>query len=91
MLAEVKSMTKNLEDKKALSDYLKEFTKLSITDAKKLADDIRALNNPKLFDESIVKIVDFLPRDAEDLNKILLDISLSEEEANAILALVKKY
>lgn len=89
--AEVKSLVKNLDEKLILSEYLKKFNSLSNADATKLADAVRALNNPKIKEENIVKIVDFLPSDSEDINKIFNEASLSEEETHAILNIVKEY
>jgi len=48
------------------------------------------LNNPKLNEEFIVKVVDFLPQDIEDLNKISPEIGLNEEESKAILSIINK-
>jgi len=62
-----------------------------LKEAKELYVEIENLNNPKIKEEHIVKIVDFLPKDVEDVSKIFNDISLNEEETNVILALVKKY
>jgi DNA-directed RNA polymerase subunit F len=89
-LAEVKEYSKEL-DNKTFQDYIKSYAKLSKDKALKLIEELTALNNHKLKEEHIVKIVDFLPQDAEDLNKILLDVTLSEEEINAILNIVKNY
>ncbi len=90
-LAEVDSLVQKGEEKKPIHDYLKKFVVLSKADADKLIAEIRALNNPKLKEENLIKIADFLPRDLEDLGKILNETSLSEAEANAILEIVKKY
>lgn len=90
-LAEIKQYIKDSEDKKATQDYLKNFVKVSKADAEKMAKELKELNNPKIKDEYIVKVVDFLPKDSEDVNKIFIDTSLSEEEANAISEIVKKY
>lgn len=90
-LAYVKEYTKDLDEAKPMVPYLKKFSKLSKADADKLVAGLRALNNHKLKEESLVKILDLLPRDSEDLGKIFLDVSLTEEEANAILAVVKNY
>jgi len=90
-LAEVKELATNLEEKKQLADYLKKFTKLSKEKSGKLAEEIRALDNPKIKEENIVKIIDFLPEDSEALNKIFTEVTLTEQEANAVLELVKKY
>ncbi len=90
-LAEVKEYTKNLDESKPIHKYLKTFGKLNKADALKLAQEIRDLNNVKIKEEDIVKIVDLLPQDSSDVNKILLSVSLTEEEANTILEIVKKY
>jgi DNA-directed RNA polymerase subunit F len=39
----------------------------------------------------MIKIVDFLPENAEEVNKIFNEVSLNEEEINKILEIVKKY
>lgn len=83
--------SKEGETRKPIHDYLKAFSKLKLADAKKLAGEIRALNNPRMKESHIVKVVDFLPRDNEDVNKIFSDASLSEEEINSILQIVKNY
>ena len=90
-LSEVEALVPKGEEKKPIHDYLKKFVKLSKADAEKMLDDLRALNNLKLKEENLVKIVDFLPKDSEDVNKILIEANLSEAEANSILEIVKKY
>lgn len=90
-LAEVNALVPRGEEKKPIHDYLKKFAILSKEDSEKLIAELRALNNLKLKEEHFIKIADFIPKDVEDVNKILNDVSLSEEEANAILAIVKKY
>jgi len=90
-LSEAKSLVKNLEENKVLDDYFKKFAKLSQADAVKLVDDLRALNNIKLKEDDFVKLADFLPQDSEELSKVISEVSLTEEEAQAILALIKKY
>ena len=90
-LAEVKELAGNLEEKKELKAYLKKFGKLSKTDADKLSGEIKALDNLKVNEEHMVKIVDFLPKNAEDLNKIFSDVSLDEKEINELLEIIKGY
>ena len=90
-LAEVKEHIKNLEEKKTMEAYLKRFGSLTKDKADKLKEELIALNNPKMNAEYTVKIIDFLPKDAEDLNKIMVDANLSEEESKSILDVVKKY
>ena len=88
-MAQVKEKIKDLEDKKELELYLKKFSKIKLENAKKIEEAITALDNVKLKNEDIIKIVDFLPKDAEDLNKILIEVSLTEDETNQILDIVK--
>ena len=89
-LAEVKEIIKDI-DNPVMHDYLKTFAKLSEEKAKKLMHEISALNNHKMKEENIIKIVDFLPQDKEELAVVLNESSLNEEEGNAILEIVKKY
>lgn len=90
-LAEAKVYIKETEEKKPIEGYFKTFAKLDKTKAEKMADEIRSWNNPKIREEDIVKVVDFQPQDAEEVNKIFLEVSLSEEEINKVLETVKKY
>ncbi len=89
-LAEVKELTKDLEEKN-LTLYLKKFGNLDLKKSNELAEEIIKLDNMKIKDDDVVKIVDFLPRNIEELNKIFKDLSLDEKEANDVLEIVKKY
>jgi DNA-directed RNA polymerase subunit F len=90
-LAEVKEIVAELEDKQELQAYLKRFTKLKKDKANTLKKEIESLKNPKIKKGTITKIIDFLPKNAEDLNKIFTEVSFNEEEIKAILEIVKKY
>lgn len=90
-IAEANEYITDFGENKELESYIKKFKKLENKEAIKLRGELESLNNHKLKSEDIVKIIDFLPEDSEDLNKILLETSLSEEEANAILSIVKNY
>ena len=90
-LVEVKEIVSKLEEKPELKAYLKKFTKLSKDKALKLKKEIQDLNNVKIKEENIVKIIDFVPTEAEELNKIFTEVSLSEEEINSMLNITKKY
>jgi DNA-directed RNA polymerase subunit F len=89
-LAEVKHYMKDSTNE-VMHAYLKEFCHIEFAEAKKLEEEIRAINSPKVREEHIVKIIDFLPKDAEEVNKIFADVSLTEQEANAFVEIVKKY
>ena len=86
----VKDYIKDIENKQ-MADYLKKFTKLAVEKPGKITEEIRALSNPKIKEEDIVKVLDFLPEDTEDLNKIFTEVSLTEDETKAILDIIKKY
>jgi len=90
-LAEVKDIVDKLEEKEELKAYLKKFAKLKKEKAEKLKEEIRALNNPKIKEENVIKIVDFIPKDAEEIGKIFSEVNLNEEEINAILNITKNY
>jgi len=90
-MGEVQAIVKGAEDKDQLKDYLKRFTKLPRDKANELKQAIMELDNLKVKLEHAVKIADFVPKEKEELNKIFSDVSLSEEETNAILEITKKY
>ncbi len=90
-LVEVKEIVKDLEDRQPIQDYLKTFTLLSKDKAEKLKDELLSLNSLRIKEEDIVKLIDFVPKDKEDVNKIFIDTSLGDEEINAILEITKKY
>jgi len=90
-LSEVKEFAGDLEEKRNLEAYLKKFGKLKKEKAKALAEEIRALDNMKIKEEDITKVIDFLPEDSEELNKIFRDVSLDEKEENELLEIIKKY
>ena len=88
-LADVKEHVKKEEVKEEVLEYLKKFSKVSKEKSDEIRESIKKLNNPKIREEHIVRAVDFLPKDQEDVNKIFLDCGLNEEEARAILEITK--
>lgn len=90
-LAQVKELSGDLEERKNLETYLKKFCKINKEKAEALMEELKALDNAKMKEEFIVKIIDFLPKDLEELNKIFKEVSLDEKEANDILEIIKKY
>ena len=89
--AEVLELIGDGERAKKVKDFIKKFYKLKPADAKKLYEELAALNLMKLKDEYIVNITNFLPQDASDLMKVLSESSFDQEEVNKILDVVKKY
>ncbi|MEK6848233.1 MAG: hypothetical protein AABX65_01225 [Nanoarchaeota archaeon] len=88
-LAEVKGHLKEVET--PLTGFIKKFIKLKGEDAVKMKNELLELGLLKLKPRDIIKIIDTLPEDKEDLNKIVTEISLDENEIQSILAVVNKY
>ncbi|MEM1577686.1 MAG: DNA-directed RNA polymerase subunit F [Candidatus Pacearchaeota archaeon] len=88
-IKDVKEENKKIE---SIKEYIKKFAKLNFEDAKKLRQELKELNIPKLGEEQIVKIIDILPEDSDDLRKIFFGTStLNQDEIQKILEVVKKY
>ena len=77
------------EKKQEIELFLKKFLKTKAGSAKKIKEALEKLDSIKIKREHIVKIVDLLPNDNSDLNKIFTDVSLNEDENNKILEIVK--
>jgi len=94
-IAELLGKKQEGESKKVemMREYLGRFAKLKPEEAKKLKEDLKALGITKLNDEHIVKIVDILPADADDIRKIFFgsSVSLNQDEIQKVLEVVAKY
>lgn len=90
-LAEVADLAGDAEKERDIKKFIKQFTKMPVSKAREMKEALKKLDLIKLKEEHIVKIVDFMPEDAMDLNKIIEGISLDQDEVNKILEVVKKY
>ena len=95
---EVVSMAEALEymkeDKENNSEvivFIKKFTPLKPKEAKEIKKKIQNLNLMKAKPEYIVKIIDLMPENVEELNKIFVDVSLDEDESKKILEIIKEF
>jgi DNA-directed RNA polymerase subunit F len=86
---EILNETADSDKKEQMKVYLKKFLKAKENQAKKIKEGLEKLDLMKIKPDHIVKIVDLLPEDASDLNKIFTDISLNEDETNKILEIIK--
>lgn len=100
MIKEMKPLTlieaKNIADAheadiESLKPYFKKFVKLKEKDAEEMRKELEALDNHKIKQEHIVKIIDFLPEDASEIHKIFIDAGLDENEIKQITDVVKKF
>jgi len=91
-LNEVEEIIKDSPDsekKEQMELFLKKYLKTKPEQAKKIKEGLEKLDLLKMKREHLVKIIDILPADASDLNKIFIDVSLSEDEINKILEVIK--
>ena len=89
-LIEAKTIIEKNEGKN-ISEYFNKFINLKEKDALELRKEIEGLDNHKIKREHIVKIIDILPEDTLDINKIFTDVSLDETEIKQITEIVAKY
>jgi|SRR3989344_5890535 len=93
-MSEAKKILGSLEETEKIKQvdvFIKKFLKIKIEKANKLKEELKNLELLKLKEEDIVKIIDLMPEDVLDLNKIFVDVALNEDETNKILETVKKY
>ena len=89
---EVEETLKDVADsdkKQEIELFFKKFLKTKPSQAKKIKEELEKLDSIKIKRGHVVKIVDLLPADASDLNKIFTDVSLNEDENNKILEIIK--
>lgn len=91
MIESSEYLKKDKESNSELKGFMKKFTKLKIKEAKELRKEIEGLNLMKINPEQISKIIDLMPDNAENLNKIFVDVGLNEDEIKKILEIIKKF
>lgn len=87
-MAEVAGRIENKEDTSHI--FIKRFVEMDRESAEDMKKELQSLEIIQLKSQHIAKIIDFLPEDLADLNKVLVDVNLSEDESNKILGTVKK-
>jgi DNA-directed RNA polymerase subunit F len=86
---EILEKSEQTDKVKAVSQFLERFMKKDAKKAKKLKEDIEALGIIRLRPSDIIKIVDTLPENTIELNKIFGETNLDTDEANKILDTIK--
>ncbi len=90
-IAEAKEYVKGSEKKEEVIKFIKDFTKLSAKDALEIRKSLEEMNLMKIKLEHIAKVIDIMPENQEELNKIFVNVSLSEDETAKILDKIKKF
>ena len=70
--------------------FIKKFTKMKPEKAEELRKSLEGLELIKMNENHIVKIIDLLPKDKEELNKIFSDVGLDEDETKKLLDTIKQ-
>jgi DNA-directed RNA polymerase subunit F len=97
-MTEAKEVLSSREKRKELSyeqklalEHLNKFTKLKSEEAKKLSEELSSVL--RMSQETLVQILNFLPKNPDELRMIFSreKFSLKEDETNKILEIIKKY
>lgn len=84
-------MDKEKETTKEIKGFVKKFGTLKAKDAQAMRKKIHALDIIKIDESHISKIIDLMPENAEELNKIFVGMGLDEDETKNILDIVKEF
>ena len=79
------------ESETELKGFIKKFIKLTPKKAKELKEKLEKMDMLKLKESNIAKIIDIMPKDKENLNKIFTDVSLTEDESKQILDTIEEF
>jgi DNA-directed RNA polymerase subunit F len=90
-MTEAVEYLKKDEEGKALKSFIKKFVVLKQEDAKKLKEKLEKLDLMQMKEEHIVNIIDLMPENEEDLNKILVGVNLNEDETKRVLETIKEF
>ena len=90
-LLEVEKYVKTDGENQELMRFIKGFSKIKPKEAKELKKKLGELELMKVKPEHTVKIIDLMPEDREELNKIFVSVSLDEDETKKILDTVKEF
>ena len=90
-MAEVVALVGDSDKATEIKKFVKDFKMMDVKKAKEMKEELRALDLIKLKEEHIIKIVDFIPTDASELNKVIIEVSLDQDEITKILDVTKKY
>ena len=88
----VKIKKPNYEQKHAL-EYSSKFAKTSAEDAIKILEELRESGIPRIKNRHLKKIVDLMPKKADEIKVILAkeDLTLSKGDVETILDILSKY
>jgi len=71
--------------------FIKKFIELNEKKSRELRGKLVELNLIKLNEKQISKLIDLLPKEKDEISRILSDSNLDENETNAILSTIKEF
>ena len=74
-----------------LKKFVKKFVILKPEKAIEMKEKLEELDLIKIKSEHIVKIIDLMPENQENLNKIFIDVNLDEDETKKILETIQEF
>ncbi|MBI2043131.1 hypothetical protein HYT25_01965 [Candidatus Pacearchaeota archaeon] len=84
-------VTEYLDKDSEAMKFIKKFTKTTGKEAKEFRKKLESLDLMKMKSEHISKIIDIVPENHEDLNKIFVGTSLDEDESKRIFDTIKEF
>jgi DNA-directed RNA polymerase subunit F len=83
-------------DKKKESDaktlrFIEKFNDIDVKKAKEMRKQLEEIDSAKLNEFNVTKVIDLLPDNPEEVNKIFTDVGLDEDETKKIIEIVKQY
>jgi len=91
-MCEVEGLLKKVKETDRIKDlktFIKKFSETDEKKGKKIEEELEKLDIIKIKESDIKKIIDLLPENAAELNKIVTEASLDSDETNKILEAVK--
>jgi len=90
-MAEVVSLAGDSDKAEEIKSFIKKFNKMDVEKALQMKKELKSLDLIRLKENHICKIVDFIPKDASELSKVLIEVSLDSDEVAKILEVTGKY
>jgi len=91
MAETLKYISKTDKSETDIKAFIQKFAKITPKEAKEMRKKLEELDLMKMKEEQISKIIDLMPENSEDLNKIFIDVGLNEDETKKILETVKQF
>jgi len=91
-MCEVEGIVKKVKETDRVKDlkaFIKKFSETDEKKGRKLEEELKKLDIIKIKETDIKKIIDLLPENAAELNKIVTEASLDSDETSKILGAVK--